>query len=114
MSCRLLITDKNRVVNLLASLPESLNTLVIALGSNTTVPKMEIVIEKLMNEERKLKDQKVSSESGSVGALAARHKTRSKGPKYYGCLRFEHIHRNCPEHTQSSAEPKSSEHSKAN
>ena len=65
-----------------------------------------------MNEERKLKDQQVLSESGSDGALAARHKTRSKGPKCYGCLRFRYIQKNCPEHMQSSAEPKSSEHSK--
>ena len=66
----------------------------------------------MVHEERKLKDRQVSSESGSVGALAARQKTRLKGPKCYGCLRFRHIHRNCPECTQSSAEPKSSEHLK--
>ena len=78
------ITDEDRVVYLLASLPESFNTLVTVLQSNPTVPEMETVIERLMHEERKLKvDQQVSSESGSVGALAARHRTRSKGPKCY-------------------------------
>ena len=40
------ITDKDRVVYLLASLPESFNTLVTALGSNPTVPKMEILIQR--------------------------------------------------------------------
>ena len=54
----------------------------------------------------------MSHESGSIKALAARHKTRSKGPKCNGRLRFEHIQKNCPEHTQSLAEPKSSEHLK--
>ena len=48
------ITDEDRVVYLLASLPESFNTLVIALESNPTVPEMETVIERLMHEERKL------------------------------------------------------------
>ena len=80
------ITDTDKVVYLLASLPESCNTLVTALGSNPTVPKIEILIERLMHEERKLNDRQVSSESGSVGALAARHKTQSKGPKCNGCL----------------------------
>ena len=52
------------------------------------------------------------SESGSVGALAVRHKTQYKGPKCYSCLSFGHIQRNCPECTRSSVELKSSEHLK--
>lgn len=95
------ITDEDRVVYLLASLPESFDTLVTALESNPTVPEMEIVIERLMHEERKLKDRQ---ESGSDGALAARHKTRSKGPRCYGCQKFGHIQRNCPERTRPSTE----------
>ena len=72
------ITDKDRVVYLLGSLSESFNTLITLLESNPTVPKM---IERLMHEERKLKDRQVLSESGSVRVLAAKHtKTRSKFP----------------------------------
>ena len=57
------ITDEDRVVYLLASLPKSFNMLVIALESNPTLPEMEIVIERLMHEERiKIKDRQVSSE----------------------------------------------------
>ena len=85
------ITDEDRLVYLLASLPDSLNKLVTALDLNPTVSKMEIVMKRLMHEERELKDRQVSSGSGSIGALAARHKTRLKGPKCYGCLRFGHI-----------------------
>ena len=81
------ITDEDRVY-LLASLPESFNTLVIALESNPAVPKMEIVIERLMHEERKHKDHGVLNESESNGALAAKHRTVSKGPKCYGCQRY--------------------------
>ena len=91
------ITDKNRVVYLLASLPESFNTLVTALETNPAVPEMEIVIQRSMHEERKRKDHGVLSESESNGALAAKHRTGSKGPKCYGCQRFGHIQRNCPE-----------------
>ena len=50
------ITDEDRVVYLLASLPESFNTLVTALESNPSVPAMEIVTERLIHEERNLKD----------------------------------------------------------
>ena len=50
------IIDEDRAVYLLASLPESFNTLVTALESNPSVPAVEILIERLIHEERKLKD----------------------------------------------------------
>lgn len=34
----------------------------------------------------------------------------SRGPKCYGCQRYGHIRRNCPENMYSSAAPKSFEH----
>ena len=88
--------------------PESFNTLVTSLETNPTVLEMEVVIERLMHEERKLKDRGLSSEPGSDGALVARHKTRLRGPKCYGCQRFGHIQRSCPERAHSSAEPRPS------
>ena len=91
------ITADDRVVYLLASLPESFDTLVTAMESNSTVPQMDTVIERLIHEERKMKDRQVSSEPGNSGALAARHKNWSRGPQCYGCKRFGHIQRNCPE-----------------
>ena len=109
------ITDEDRVVYLLASLPDSFNTfLVTALESSTTVPAMEAVIERLMHEERKLQDREPSSESGVDGALTAKHRTRSKKPRCYACQRFGHIQRNCPERCARSSnhESKSSEHAK--
>ena len=47
------ISDEDRVVYLLASLPESFDTLVTALEANNDVPKMETVIERLQHEEMK-------------------------------------------------------------
>ena len=101
------ITDEDRIVYLLASLPESFNTLVTALESNPAVPEMEIVIERLMHKKRKHKDRGVLNESESNGALAGKHRTGSKGPKCYGCQRFGHIQRNCPKCIQFSAESNS-------
>ena len=47
------ITEEDQVVHLLASLPDTYKVLVTALESNSEVPKMELVIERLLHEERK-------------------------------------------------------------
>ena len=47
------VSDEDRVVHLLASLPDSYDMLVTALEANSeTVPKMEIVTERLLHEKR--------------------------------------------------------------
>lgn len=46
------ISDEDRVVYLLASLPESFDMLVAALEANSDVPKTETVIERLSNMKR--------------------------------------------------------------
>ena len=51
------IKDEDRVVYLLASLPEMYDMLVIALEANTDVPNMETVIERLLYEEQKMRDR---------------------------------------------------------
>ena len=56
------IEDEDRVVYLLASLPDSFNTLVTALEANEDVPKMEVVTERLLHFESKQKG-KTSSDS---------------------------------------------------
>ena len=55
------ISDKDRVVHLLASLPESHNVLVTVLEANEAVPRTEVVTERLLHEERKL-TERVGSE----------------------------------------------------
>ena len=48
------ITEEDRVVHLLASLPDSFSMLVTALEANSeSVPKMEVVTERLLHEEQK-------------------------------------------------------------
>ena len=47
------VDDKDRVVYLLASLPESYEMLVAAPEANTEVPSMETVIEQLLHKEQK-------------------------------------------------------------
>ena len=45
--------EEDKVVHLLTSLPSTYDTLVTALEANATVPSMEVVTERLLNEERK-------------------------------------------------------------
>ena len=53
------VKEEDRVVHLLASLPDSYGMLVTALEANAEVPKMEIVTERLLHEESKLKERAV-------------------------------------------------------
>ena len=64
-------SEEDRVVYLLASLPDSFNTLVTALEANETVPSMEIVTERLLNEERKQTSRTKSSDE--EGAYTTKH-----------------------------------------
>ena len=47
------VKEEDRVVYLLASLPESYNVLVTALEVNEDVPKLEVVTERILHQERK-------------------------------------------------------------
>ena len=90
------ITDADRVVHLLASLPDSYNALVTALEASEKVPKMEIVTERLLHEERKSTSE-IRKPGESEKALAAkRHFNKKKvGPQCYGCKNFGHIKKDC-------------------
>ena len=51
------VSEEDRAVHLLSSLPDSFGVLVTALEANPEVPKMEAVIKRLLHEERKLREQ---------------------------------------------------------
>ena len=88
------IKEEDRVVHLLASLPPSFDVLVTALEASEDVPKMEMVTERLLREEIKLK------EKGACGGTAHDRKAltpRKKGPVCNHCGKIGHIKRNCYE-----------------
>lgn len=90
------ITDEDRVVHLLASLPDSYSMLVTALEACAEVPRMEMVTERLLHEERKLTEGESLYSNDSEKVMAARRQ-RSGGPKCYKCQKIGHIKRDCPE-----------------
>lgn len=88
------ITEEDRVVHLLASLPESYSMLVTALEACVDVPKMEVVTERLLHEERKLADAECSYGYESEKVMTARR--QGGGPKCYWCHKAGHFKRDCP------------------
>ena len=84
------VEDDDRVVYLLASLPDSYNTLVTALEANTEVSKMEVVTERLLPEQQKLKKRGGSS-CGGAEAMFSKQKSTRRGPKCNFFKRFGHI-----------------------
>lgn len=66
------MSDEDRVVHLLASLPESFSTLVTALESSEKIPSMEVVVDRLIHEEKKSRARQ--EEIGAEGVLAVKHK----------------------------------------
>lgn len=87
------LDEEDKVIYLLASLPESYNTLVTALEANKDVPTMEIVLERLLHEERKLLERETTDTTDK--AMTTTHKKPKKGPKCHYCHKFGHIQRNC-------------------
>ena len=72
------ISDEDKVVYLLAGLSESYDVLVTALESGSdTVPALESVTERLLREEKKLKDREEVSDSKQL--------LLSKGKKTFTC-----------------------------
>ena len=103
------IQEEDRVVYLLASLPESFNTLVTALEAHEEVPKMEIVTERLLHAERKRKEKAGVIEFSEERALATKrrfdHQYR-RGPQCHYCKKFGHIQKNCMERIKSEGKDK--------
>ena len=95
--------DEDRVVQLLASLPESYSTIVTALEANEKVPSLEVVTERLLHEERKLSER---SSSSSNGAFSMKHK---RSVRCHHCHKLGHFQRNCPERAHGGDKQRSYE-----
>ena len=67
------ISEEDRVVHLLASLPEKYNVLVTALEANSQIPSMELVLERLSHEDAKMNEKSNSyARSDSENALTVK------------------------------------------
>ena len=79
------VSEEDRVVYLLASLPESYNVLVTALEANEAVPNLEVVTERILHQERKSKDKPpITTDSAMMSQMRCNH-----------CGRLGHIRKYC-------------------
>ena len=80
------ISDDDRIVYLLSSLPGSYGTLVTALKANKDVPKMETVTARLFHAERKQKETIVKKRQWQLDSIIVER---------VQCGKLGHIKRNC-------------------
>jgi hypothetical protein len=97
------IEEEDRVVYLLASLPDSFNTLVTALEASEEVPKMEVVTERLLHAERKRREKSCPDSSGEK-AMMTKRQFRGRGPQCHYCKKYGHIQRNCTKRIKAEEE----------
>ena len=98
------VYEEDRVVYLLASLPESYCVLVTALKANEDVPKVEVVTERIQHQERKSKERSEASPS-TESAMTSRKAFRFKPIRCHHCGELGHIKRYCKDH-KAQKEPK--------
>ena len=95
------IEEEDKVVHLLASLPDSFNILVTALEASENVPRMDVVLEKIRQQE--LKVTSVSSGETEKVLLSQSSKPKHRhdfpkkksGPKCYHCGEIGHVKKEC-------------------
>ena len=92
------IDEEDRVVHLLASLPDSYQMLVTALEANADVPQLELVTERLMHEERKIKEKSSAIDvHGNFRDEMNQALFVSKPKQCFYCGKTGHIKRFCDE-----------------
>ncbi len=89
------VSDEDRVVHLLASLPDSFSVLVTALEANENVPKMEVVTERLLHEDRKMRQKSDAEETTQTETAMPSRVPRRQSQKCYHCGMSGHIKRFC-------------------
>ena len=88
------ITEEDRVVHLLASLPDTFDMLVTALEANSdNVPAMENVTERLLREEQKLKGKGAGGDGKALSAT--KESSEKKQGNCHYCKKPGHFKREC-------------------
>ena len=103
------ISEEDRVVYLLASLPESYNVLVTALEASADVPTLAVVRERLLHEETKMKSR--SNQLSQEEALSTSFK---KKLRCHFCNKLGHFKKDCEEFAKVKSQAKPAQAKKKN
>ena len=92
------IEEEDKVVHLLTSLPDSFDMLRTALESTAEVPTLDVVTERLVHEDRKIRESKRSSNrDGSAQVFVGKHSKFKGKKKCFNCDQYGHLVKECPE-----------------
>lgn len=91
---------EDQVIHLLSNLPESYDTLVTALESSAEVPQMEVVIDRLLYEEKKIHIRQC--ESGVDDTALASRQAWKKSVRCHYCQKLGHMQKDCFERERKS------------
>ena len=98
------VSEEDKVVHILASLPDAYDVLVTALESSSEiVPPLEIVTERLLREEEKLKGRETTEEDRKLLLAGSKHGSRKKTFTCHYCGKPGHFKRDCRKFAQSQA-----------
>ena len=86
------VSDKDHVVNLLASMPDSYNVLMTALEASAEVLKLEVVTERILHQERKAKEEAYLTNDNAMPSRAVPCRPKLK---CYNYGRMGHIQGYC-------------------
>ena len=91
------LEDEDKVIHLLASLPDDYDTIVTAIETQEKVPSWEAISEKLLNEElkKKNKEEKPNALVTASGNASSTTQAANKTFKCFGCGKTGHIKKNC-------------------
>ena len=94
--------DEDKVICLLSSLPEKFDTLVTALEASENIPAWDVVVERLLHQDKKLSTNNDVAAGGVDNALMSRNRYDNKHQSYpkkkiscYECGAEGHIRKNC-------------------
>ena len=107
------VTDADKVVYLLAGLPERYDVLVTTLESGTDmIPALESLTEQLLREEQKLKGKETAETRGRI--FLTKDHSRRKSFTFHFCKKPGHYKRDCRKFAQAKAgaDKKDKHHSK--